>query len=111
MIVLVIDPHVEDVIGEIRALAEELSAYGHGLPDKETVVVLNKVDLGEPSEELVQLVRGLGMGPVLLTSGVSGSGLKQLKSMLMERVEEMRDADVSLSDSLRMEKEEDGWRP
>jgi GTP-binding protein len=111
VIVLVIDPHVEDVVGDLRSVMEEMRAYGRGLPEKESMIALNKGDLGRPSKEVIRAVEELGLGPVVLTSGVSGSGLAELKTLLMSRVERMRDADIRAFEAPRGAEEEEQWRP
>lgn len=45
----------EDVVGAYRAIRNELSAFGHGLPEKKELVVLSKVDVLTPEEQEAKL--------------------------------------------------------
>ena len=81
--------HLVDISGDdpaeaMRIVAGELDAYGAGLAEKPTLVVLNKVDLADP--ELVAgfsaELRAAGAERVFAISGATGEGV----SVLLDQV-------------------------
>ena len=77
--------HLVDISGDdpaeaMRIVAGELDAYGAGLAEKPTLVVLNKVDLADP--ELVAgfsaELRAAGAERVFAISGATGEGVSVL---------------------------------
>jgi GTPase len=91
----------EDVEGRFHAIDRELGAYGAGLAERPQIVVINKVDLvAEPPPFAVEDPRVLG---VVATSAVTGTGIEELKRMLLALVPESAPAvsgDEELADFL-----------
>jgi GTP-binding protein len=81
----VIDAHEADPGARFEAIDRELRAYGAGLAERPQIVVLNKVDLGEPPPFPVGDPRILA---VARTSAVTGEGVSELKRLLFELVPE-----------------------
>lgn len=60
----------EDPISAYRAIREELQAFGHGLADKEELVVLSKIDVLPPEEverQVEELSLAAGKGVIALS--------------------------------------------
>ena len=91
----------EDVEARFHAIDRELAAYGAGLAERPQIVVLNKVDLvGKPPPFGVEDPRVRG---VVATSAVTGTGIEELKRMLLALVPESAPAvsgDEELADFL-----------
>jgi GTPase len=91
----------EDVEGRFHAIDRELGAYGAGLAERPQIVVINKVDLvAEPPPFAVEDPRVLG---VVATSALTGTGIEELKRMLLALVPESAPAvsgDEELADFL-----------
>lgn len=76
--------HLIDATGEsataaYRTVRAELEAYGAGLAEKPEIVALNKIDALTPAEanrKRAALSRAIGK-PVLLVSGVAGTGVRE----------------------------------
>jgi GTPase len=88
LLVHVIDAH-EDVVGHFDAIGRELAAYGAGLAERPQIVVLNKIDLGEPpsvdfADERVRAV--------IHASALTGEGVADIKRALFELVPEVAEA-------------------
>lgn len=90
VIMYVVDPHNyegQDPLESFKILRSELETYGHGLSEKEYIVVLSKADtFGEGDKERFSegfLKEGI---ETLAISSVSGIGLKELQLKLWELV-------------------------
>jgi GTP-binding protein len=88
-LVYVVDaaPGPDAVVGALRTVRQELAAFREGLAERPAVVVLNKIDLGDPAE----LERGAAAAAALAwtaavvsVSAVSGEGLDALVSALAQ---------------------------
>jgi GTPase len=89
-----IDGAAGNVVQAWRTVREELAAYGGGLADKPEIVVLNKADAMTPRELSARrsaLAKASG-APVLVMSGVAGTGVTEVLGALWERVAEARAA-------------------
>lgn len=64
MLVHLLDASSDDVVGDLAVVNRELTMYGHGLPSKPRLVVLNKADVLSDStvNELVEAVTSWGEG-------------------------------------------------
>ncbi len=80
-----------DPVEAYRVIRNELASYSPELATKPEVVVANKADLPEAAENVERLRAELGV-PVLLISGVTGQGLKELVVTLFERLAELTSA-------------------
>lgn len=76
-----------DVIEAVGTLRQELEAYDPELAERQTVVVLSKVDVLAPEEREARLarLRAVGLDPLAL-SAVTGEGLKPLIYRLWDLV-------------------------
>jgi GTP-binding protein len=76
-----------------RTIRKEVVAYGHGLGDKPEIVALNKIDALSPAElksRKDKLARACKK-TVLLMSGATGKGVKDLLAKLARTIERTRD--------------------
>jgi GTP-binding protein len=84
----VVDGTESAIVKAYRAIRRELVAYGHGLADKPEIVVLNKIDAISPSlltRKKAALEKATGKD-VLLMSGVSGDGIREVVRALARAV-------------------------
>ncbi|WP_322865921.1 GTPase ObgE [Aquicoccus sp. G2-2] len=87
-----VDGTSETIAEDYRTIIGELEAYGGHLAAKPRVTALNKIDAldeDERAEARAALEAELG-GPVLLLSGVSGEGLKEVLRAVRGEIEEDR---------------------
>ena len=80
LLIHVVDGGAEDPLGDLRVVERELEAYGHGLVDRERLLVVNKLELLDDAgrEELsVQLEQASGQKPRLISAAM-GQGLEAL---------------------------------
>ena len=75
----------EDVAERFHAIDRELAAYGAGLAERPQIVVLNKIDVGEPPPFEVEDDRIVA---VVRASAATGAGIDDLKRTLFELVPE-----------------------
>jgi len=83
-----VDGTDEDIASAYRTIKGELDAYGHGLGDKPVIVALNKCDaltddLIEKRKAELEAESG---HPVILLSGVAGSGVREVLHMLLKEI-------------------------
>ncbi len=96
-----VDGTQEDIIGAYETIMNELQLYGGGLADKPMIVGLNKCD-AIPEEELEEkriALHDAAATPVMVLSGATGFGVKDVLSALWDVVKE---------DKAMRQKEEDG---
>ncbi len=83
-----------DPLEAYRTVRRELEEYADDLARKQSLVVLNKVDLLSP-EDREKLRQGFeeetGISP-LLVSAVAGDGISSLVGALVEMVEKVRES-------------------
>lgn len=78
----------EDVAGAYRAIREELTSFGQGLPEKQELVVLSKTDLLSPeelTERLSALTKAVGK-PAIPLSIIDDASLKAFSDMLAKEL-------------------------
>ncbi len=87
-----IDGTAADVAASYRAVRTEIEAYGHGLVDKPEIIGLNKSDAIPPDEigAKSEALEGAASGAVMVLSGASGSGVKEVLRALKQHVLEAR---------------------
>ena len=80
----------EDVVSAYGAIREELEAFGHGLSEKEELVVLSKVDMLTPEEvdSRVRALEGAAGKGVLTLSILDDELLKRFSDTLAARLAE-----------------------
>lgn len=83
---------VTDPVAEARAIVNELKKHDETLYAKPRWLVLNKVDMVENPEQVVEaFVKEFNWdGPVFAISAINGNGCKQLTYAIMEHMEAMR---------------------
>ena len=87
-----IDGAAGKVVDQWRTIREELESYGGGLAEKPEIIALNKTDAMSPREissRRAALAKASG-AKVLLMSGVSGEGVKEVLGALWEAISEAR---------------------
>ena len=96
VLVHLIDGTSNDVLGDIRVIQGELSAYGGGLADKPTIMVLNKADaLGEQAQDLAILLREEGIVIDHIISAAVGQGMTEVLRDLRRRIRAEREAEAA----------------
>lgn len=82
----------DDVLASYKAIRAELSAFGAGLPEKEELVVLSKVDLISPEERVQKLneLRGGVHGGEVVELSVEDEGLLKAFSDRLARLLETK---------------------
>jgi GTP-binding protein len=103
VLIHLIDGTSATVVKDCRTILAELAAYGHGLPDKPRLTVLNKadaVDRATLSRRRRALEKASG-GPVHVISGVTGQGLTAV----------LRTALAAIDTARAVPEEPAPWRP
>jgi GTP-binding protein len=96
LICYVIDPHdptAESPEQAFQVLQQELSRYGHGLVEKQALVILTKADLGLEDDQLARwqfFFADQGL-PALSVSAVSGLGLVEWKQQVWAKVKALKE--------------------
>ena len=85
-----IDANTDNPIADYQTIQQELSAYGHGLPDRPQILALNKIDAVDSDilELITQEIQELTPVPILYVSAVTRAGLDKL----MQKVWSVLDA-------------------
>ncbi len=102
-----IDGTSETIAEDYREIIGELEAYGGHLADKPRVTALNKVDAlddEERAEAKAALEEAAG-APVLMMSGVSGEGLKEVLRAVRAQITDDRIRQA------KSQEEPEPWRP
>ena len=80
LLIHVVDGGAEDPLDDLRVVERELEAYGHGLVDRERLLVVNKLELLDEAgrkELSAQLEFASGQKPLLISAAM-GQGLDAL---------------------------------
>ena len=80
------------MVDQWRTIREELESYGGGLVGKPEIIALNKTDAMSPREissRKAALAKASG-AKVMLVSGVSGEGVKEVLGALWTAIVEAR---------------------
>lgn len=87
-----IDGTADDVVASYRTIRNELQAYGGNLADKPEVIGLNKSDalLDEEIEEKKKALEEASGAEVMVLSGVTGDGVKQVLYRLLTVIKESK---------------------
>lgn len=90
-----IDGTADDVVASYRTIRNELEAYGGNLADKPEVIGLNKSDalLDEEIEEKKKALEEASGAEVMVLSGVTGDGVKQVLYRLLTVIKESKAED------------------
>jgi len=86
MLVYVVDAG-DDPLSALAVLEEEVRDYGHGLIERPRIIVGNKVDLPGAEERLAELRAGRPGETVVGVSALTGIGIRELVSVLIDRSE------------------------
>lgn len=113
-----VDANSDDVVADWCTIDNELQAYGHGLADKPTLVVLTKtagLDKKTIAKKQKALAENTG-NEVLCISAQEHEGLQPLLKTLASRVtkaRQLQQKEAQLQESelpvLRLESDEDSW--
>ncbi|MBU0535201.1 GTPase ObgE [Patescibacteria group bacterium] len=82
------DNYVENAVTGYEMIRKELKEYGHGLEDKDGVIVINKMDVTEVKEsfqEISNKIKELGV-EVLGISAASGEGMEGFLQKISEKL-------------------------
>lgn len=95
----VIDVSADDVAADFQIIEKELRSYREDLLDRTQILVLNKTDIADPEQvqDLVNFFTKLGFQTALI-SGLTGTGIQQLKDLLEEKLEELRNLDSQVQE-------------
>ncbi len=95
-----VDASADDVVGDLAVVEQELLAYGHGLPERPRLVVLNKIDVLEEARrcELAAQVEAHTGLPPLLISAAASLGLEALLARVWQALEIRPDPQESPSE-------------
>ncbi|ANC92118.1 GTPase ObgE [Azospirillum humicireducens] len=90
-----IDGTADDVVASYRTIRNELEAYGGNLADKPEVIGLNKSDalLDEEIEEKKKALEEASGAEVMVLSGVTGDGVKQVLYRLLTVIKDSKAED------------------
>ena len=88
-----IDGTADDVVASYRTIRNELEAYGGNLADKLEVIGLNKADalLDEEIEEKKAALEEASGAEVMVLSGATGQGVKQVLFRLLTVIKESKE--------------------
>ncbi len=80
VLVHLIDATAENIIESYNIIRSELSAYGHGLDEKQEIIVLNKIDAVDDKKlkKFKKLLEKQTGNEVLLASGVTHKGINDV---------------------------------
>jgi GTP-binding protein len=106
----VIDVSADDVQADFQVIENELRAYREDLLDRIRIVVLNKTDVVDPEivREMAAHFAAIGL-PVISISGLTGAGIQQLKDLLEEKLEDLRQVDSREQKGAASEDEGEGF--
>jgi len=108
-----IDGTQEDVVEAYRTVRHEMKEYGGGLSEKTEFIGLNKCDALDQetiAEKKAVLEKAAG-APVHVLSGVSGEGVDEVLSALLEEIKRDRAARVEEKKAGKVAETGDGWTP
>src|SRR5690606_18876488 len=94
VILHLVDGTEDDVVGAWRTIRSELEAYGHGLPEKPEIIGLNKADALTPEavEAKRAKLRRAANREVMVLSGATGAGVREVLEALLAEVKAARAA-------------------
>jgi GTP-binding protein len=84
-----LDP--SDILGTFNTINNELQLYSAELAQKPQFIVINKMDLTGADEAAEQFRTSLGDRDVMLISAVTGQGVKQLLSKIVQMINQTAD--------------------
>jgi len=110
VILHLVDGTEEDVAAAYKTIRTELCNHGELLAEKTEIVALNKCDslTDEEREEKLTLLTKAAGKTVYLLSGVSGEGRDEILNILLQHIEEDREAE-KLAENAGQEEEK--WQP
>jgi GTP-binding protein len=88
VIVHVLDASGEEPVGDYETVRREMQLYDARIVEKPELVVLNKIDLPEARERAEALRSAFSGREVLLVSGATGEGTRELLQHLMRLIQE-----------------------
>lgn len=85
-----------DPVEDFKVIQSELESFGHGLPEKEVILVASKADVANP--EKLKKLRSMAKRKkleFLEISAVTGEGIEKLKYAVGARVRELRQEEMA----------------
>lgn len=109
VLIHLVDGTQDDVAAAYTTIRNELEAYGGGLPEKEEILCLNKIDALDPEtlDERKSALEEISGGPVLTISGATGKNLEAVLYAVVETLDHARENEARSSRSGPEEK----WMP
>jgi GTP-binding protein len=85
---------IEEILADERTIVEEIGRYNENLLERPRIIVLNKIDLLPDSDqpEKLQMIFSKRDISSLAISALTGSGVDELKQLLVETIEREIDA-------------------
>ena len=95
LLIHLVDASADTVVADLAVVEGELLAYGHGLPERPRLVVLNKIEVLDDAQqhELAAQVQAHTGAPPLLISAAAAQGLDALLARVWQALEEQRRTD------------------
>jgi GTP-binding protein len=89
-----------DPTADFRVIMAELKSFGHGLAEKPMIVVASKADVANPDKlKKLQAMAKRRKLPFYAISAVSGLGVDKLKYAIGERVRDLRNEAIAVTDA------------
>jgi GTP-binding protein len=92
VILHVLDASAADPVGDYETVQRELALYDASIVEKPEIVLLNKMDLPDARENAESLKKAFADKEVMLVSGATGEGTRELLQRLMRIMSENRPA-------------------
>ena len=88
LLIHVVDGGADDPLDDLKVVEQELEAYGHGLVDRQRLLVVNKLELLDDSarDELVASLEQVSGRKPLLISAVMAQGLQELLNQVWKEL-------------------------
>lgn len=87
LLVHLVDGSSADPVQDVETVNQELREYGHGLPERRQIVVVNKADLPEVAARKKEMTEALGRGDLLFISAATGEAVGELMAALAQALQ------------------------
>ena len=111
VLIHLIDGTQEDVVKAYRIIRGELKAYGHGLAEKQEIIVLNKIDALSEKEikKKQKALKEITDEEILLVSGVTHKGVDEVLFEIVKLIKETKEK--KKKEEEKEEEAEKTWSP
>jgi GTP-binding protein len=92
VLIHLVDASASDPITDYLTIQQELQAYGHGLPEKPQLLVVNKADILEPEtlRAVITTLRDQAQASVYSISAVTGMGLDPMLQAVWQMLDHLK---------------------